>query len=293
MSFIFIVGVGRSGTSLLHSIVGSHTDIYAIPETSFLRRYVFNTKLSNYNKSSDQKLARFSILHNKFLKSSKSQIDNLTVYKSLQYDFPDYKYVLDKDPKLVEYTTLLHKVCNDIKIIILTRDPRDVLVSKKNALWSKGRSLFSYLLASHVQLSDSKNALCNSNTFHLSYESLLLNSSDCIEDICEFLGINYEIGMLNFQDTSKRLVSNDEFSWKKETLHSINRDNINKWSGNISDFESYLSILISESAFPGLGYKQDVNLPLHKLIIANGFKILVMCSSFFYRIFRSFKHPNF
>jgi len=38
---IFIVGVGRSGTSLLQSMLNAHPEIVSTPETHFLRKYVF------------------------------------------------------------------------------------------------------------------------------------------------------------------------------------------------------------------------------------------------------------
>ena len=37
---ILICGVGRSGTSLVHSILGSHSELACIPETAALRRLV-------------------------------------------------------------------------------------------------------------------------------------------------------------------------------------------------------------------------------------------------------------
>jgi len=44
---IFIIGLGRSGTSLLQSILNAHSEIAFLPETHFLRKYVFPGKLKN------------------------------------------------------------------------------------------------------------------------------------------------------------------------------------------------------------------------------------------------------
>ena len=48
---IFIVGVGRSGTSLLQSMFASHPEVKFIPETAFIRRYVLNGELEYQFKS--------------------------------------------------------------------------------------------------------------------------------------------------------------------------------------------------------------------------------------------------
>ena len=37
---ILVVGVGRSGTSLLQSMLAAHPDLHLLPETGFHRRYV-------------------------------------------------------------------------------------------------------------------------------------------------------------------------------------------------------------------------------------------------------------
>ena len=40
MRNLLIVGVGRSGTSLLQSMLAAHSGIVMMPETSFIRRYL-------------------------------------------------------------------------------------------------------------------------------------------------------------------------------------------------------------------------------------------------------------
>ena len=45
MEKIFIVGVGRSGTSLLQSMLNTHSKMSFIPETHFLRKYVFKSSV--------------------------------------------------------------------------------------------------------------------------------------------------------------------------------------------------------------------------------------------------------
>ena len=43
---LFIVGVGRSGTSLLQAMLASHAAIEIIPETGVLRNHVLKTRFS-------------------------------------------------------------------------------------------------------------------------------------------------------------------------------------------------------------------------------------------------------
>jgi hypothetical protein len=43
--FVFIVGVGRSGTSLLHSMLNAHTRVCFPPEINFIRRFLATPQL--------------------------------------------------------------------------------------------------------------------------------------------------------------------------------------------------------------------------------------------------------
>ncbi len=53
---IFVVGVGRSGTSLLQSMLAAHSELAFPPETGFLRRYGADstiTRLARQSSHSD------------------------------------------------------------------------------------------------------------------------------------------------------------------------------------------------------------------------------------------------
>ena len=253
---IFIVGVGRSGTSLLQSIVGTHSEIGVVPETSFLRRYALDAKINWETINCDEMLSRHpQLLH--ALSGIKQQRNELIeVYKKSILSSPQ-QYVLDKDPRLIEYVDLLNQMNSECKIIEIRRDPRDVLCSKKKANWSKGRSIISYLLASYIQLSDGRKHTNDNNFYSLQYEELLQDPIRQIKGICEFLDIQFEIGMLEFQQTAEKLIQSDELSWKKETLEPILKENIGKWKGELSDVESYSSTEVAISAVPEIQFNDS------------------------------------
>lgn len=286
---LYIVGVGRSGTSLLQSIIGTHTQVKVLPETSILRRYIFANQVDWAALSSDSTVARYEPLKEKVSEAGESRFELIGIYKAVLFQNADVKYVLEKDPRLVESLNLLPLVNRDHKVITITRDPRDVLVSKKTASWSSGRSLFSYLTTSHVQLADSRRSSFQDNVFHVSYESLLQNPARQISSICQFLDLDFEPTMMEYQQTSKALIHDEEVSWKKETLKPLMRENHGKWKGKLSDFEAYMSVTIANSAYSELGYKQQTDLKRVKKIQALILKNVIIFASFTYRIIRKFK----
>jgi hypothetical protein len=160
---IFIVGVGRSGTSLLQSMLDSHPEIKFLPENFFLRNHLFSkpqySSVEDFKNSllRDKRFKRLETTEKIITESyteNKPLLSNLNLYKNIcnQYFNDIVKYYGDKDPRLIENIPNLVKSFNDSKIIHIFRDPRDVLLSKKKAEWSKKNSIWRNLLASKYQL---------------------------------------------------------------------------------------------------------------------------------------------
>ena len=166
---VVIVGVGRSGTSLLQSMLASHSEISGIPETSFFRRYVCSLKNSirtNFSRSdilsmlsSDNRIKRVDLdLENicpdqSQLKQSASH-SFLKIYESilgLNKKSKDRELICDKDPKLIEFVPVVKEIPGS-KILIMVRDPRDVLLSKKKAEWSRKRLPLLNILTGFIQM---------------------------------------------------------------------------------------------------------------------------------------------
>lgn len=166
MQLIFIVGVGRSGTSLLQSMLNAHPNIVFLPETQFLRKYVFK-KNSSVNKKNNlqnllEKDEKFKVLdinlnglHNKNAKD---------VYLSVikHYEQDNSLYVGDKDPRLLDYLSQLYEFTPKSKVIHIIRDPRDVVLSRTKADWSKHWpfSLHAYLYNAQIQMGRKKRGIC-------------------------------------------------------------------------------------------------------------------------------------
>jgi len=239
---IYIVGVGRSGTSLLQSMLGSHPQIYTVPETSFLRRYVFSHENNQPLAETDSHLDRIPGLKANLLgKTKKTEL--LDLYNQELFLNSDSKYILDKDPRLIEYIPTLQKVIPNAKVIVVYRDPRDVLASKMKARWSAGRHLISYLVSSKVQLNDGRLLATNNEVFFVKYENLLSDAGLVLNEVCGYLEVKFDSGMLDFQSVAQKLVQKDEMDWKKETLQPLNKNNINNWKNQLSNLEAYVSYL--------------------------------------------------
>ena len=256
---IIIVGVGRSGTSLLQSMLASHSDVDFLPETGFIRRYWIPKKFSrfvhsgNYKKivrlvRLDKRLSRFSInVENALSFVANSCVDGeleSALYKRIcMHELKnENNFIGDKDPKLIEYHSFISQNLKNSNVIHIIRDPRDVLLSKKNAEWSKHRHVWLHIFAWRVQLELGLKYARDINLryFELRYENLITSPEDILLALCDFLGVNYQKSMLNFPQNSRHFVAPEEFGWKKEVLQPLNQSNLNKWEKFLPDKEIVL-----------------------------------------------------
>lgn len=249
---IFIVGVGRSGTTLLQNMLNSHPQVAFIPEINYTRRFLLNRNLDKRYSKNKENFINF-IKTDKWLKRLDTkiieQIDfNNIDHSNFSVDF--YKKILtincnlhnkkiagDKDPRSIEYVKEISKLLPNIHWIHIIRDPRDVLLSKRNADWSKHRSDLKHIFAGYIQLNLAREwiKLFPNKFTELYYEDLLHNPEITLKNLCNSIGLNYDSSMMDFKNSAQELIADDELSWKKEVFSSLNKDNISKWKNGLSN----------------------------------------------------------
>lgn len=256
---LVIVGVGRSGTSLLQSMFAAHPAVAFLPETSFLRRFVAHKKLQSLYEyqgeqavvdalSSDENFTRTGMDAEKLVFEAFERGRQLDegVYLAMLEAFRNEResWIGDKDPRAIEYLPLLKSVLPDAHIIHIFRDPRDVLVSKKKAEWSKSGHVWKHIFANRVQFEIGRregDALFGDSFHEVSYEDLLSSPELVLKKLCGDLEIPFDEQMLCFGDAAKKLVSKEELSWKKETLGPLLSSNKEKWRTELSVKEILLT----------------------------------------------------
>lgn len=273
--FFFITGTGRSGTSLLQSMLAAHPQICLPPETHFIRKYLIKHNRINHQLrktlKNDPELARLNI-------SDKLNhlIDNVDTPANL------YRQILsayresniqnlygDKDPRNIDYIHTINKQLSNSKFIHIIRDPRDVVLSRTRANWSKNSPLFLHAAIYNAQVTrgrKQKQLLGDKRYHEIHYESLLAKPKESLGKLCQFLEIPFDEKMLSdFGNAAKKLISQRELQWKKETLGPLLTDNSNKWAGIFSDYQVKMIEEICPFAFDELGYSRHKTTEKHSL----------------------------
>lgn len=268
--YIFIVGVGRSGTTLLHSMLGSHPNVVALPETAFIRNYVARGRLRRSLRKlgaretielvdKDQILQKYSEAQLDLLKNTIEEggaVDQKFLHRLIRSS-SKWGVTCEKDPRLIEYLPVIKKLFPDAQIVHVYRDPRDVLLSKKRAAWSRGRPTLFHLFSGRVQLKLSEQdgaTVFGEKYTEVRYEDLLSDPIKVLHKLCDDLGLSFSSDMLSFSGTAQNLISERELDWKSETLGPLLTHNTGKWKDNLTDFEIKLAGLVFKRHIVAGGY---------------------------------------
>ncbi|WP_123631390.1 sulfotransferase family protein [Salinisphaera orenii] len=299
-----IVGVGRSGTSLVHSMLGSHSALALPPETAFLRRLVVSKDFARSCRNGhgvatlddDDRLQRVGLTGAELVAAAGDGARPVDVYRSFLrlYRVKMGKpYSGDKDPRAIEWLGAASVALPGVRIIHVVRDPRDVLLSKKKADWSSTRGVLWHVFAARVQLRLGRGSGRRMRLGHyceLIYEELLDNPSGELQRLCAFLGLDYEHAMLDFGHEAQRLVSPGEMQWKKETLGPLLSNNRGKWRGQLRDWEVALVEQVCGEHFRLGGYESSFairRLPLLRRMWVYALKAIITSVTPLYCTYRS------
>ena len=278
---IFIVGTERSGSNLLRLILTSHSHIF-IPHPPHLLNYFGHLdygELQNDppNKNTKKLLRDMCRLIDNHIfpwDEYNLQVDALeqnivypshfglmaTIYENaLRQSSPRKTRWGCKSTFMIHYIEDVMKVYDNPKFIWLIRDPRDVSASAKKSVFSPCHPFLSAQLWVEQQTFGLKmeEKFGSSNIHRCHYENLLRDSESEIQNICDFIGEDFEDGMLSFfQSKEAQKSAHLSKSWEK-TGQPIQKNNSNKYrklldAGEIADIECLCHPLMKE-----LGYEPD------------------------------------
>ncbi|MBQ20620.1 MAG: hypothetical protein CMD31_07675 [Flavobacteriales bacterium] len=262
----FIVGIGRSGTTLLTDMLNGNPCISAAPENNFI---LFGKKLSTL--SGSNLIAEFKTLftlnHNHTQSIWKPDLSFLEKYnineKQINYqelckevylhnnpakDQNQIKVFVDKNPVYSLYIKDLIALFPDAKFIILTRDFRDNIVSRKKhtegtisklmVSYAASWSLYYTSILKYEQKFPEK-------FIRIKYEAIVKQPKETLNKITDFLTISFNEKMLHTHENSvmEKFEKADLSKAAKDKIiemHNrlkmpLNNERINYWKDKFSN----------------------------------------------------------
>lgn len=214
---VFVVGMPRSGTSLVEQILASHPAVAGAGELEFWADEL----------RSDEARIRKELLPAQLRR--KIATDYLQVLKSRH---ADAGYVVDKTPRNADLLGLIHSVFPQARILYVRRDPIDTCLScyfQNFALAQNFKfdlnDLASYYRQHARLMAHWRKVLPPGTLLDVPYEELVADQEAWTRRILAHLGLEWDAACLKFNENPRPVVTAS--SW--QVRQRIYRDSIERW----------------------------------------------------------------
>ena len=193
---IFIVGMPRSGTSLLEQILSTHSKIYGAGELNYLQKII--------DKSGLEKPKNIRSYFNEIRKYYYSQISKIS----------NYDFIIDKLPSNFRWIGFIIESFPEAKIIHLKRNPMAVCWSNyKNFFLDNGldfnlnqRDVAEYY-SMYLNLMEFWRAKYKKNILEIQYEIFVKNFEVNTKKILDYLNLPWEDQLLQYQKNNRPVTT--------------------------------------------------------------------------------------
>jgi hypothetical protein len=205
---IYIIGLGRSGSTLLTAVLNNHSQIKAIPEIPLILFFANEYKaIQGKSESLESKTKIYlNLIQNIRPKSiidlNIEQIQNTVYSNYIEYCervFEQFKIInshgskknyVDKNPQYTFYTNELKKIDPNAKFILLVRDYRDNVLSRMEKPHNKTVNPAYNAFRNRFYLKELSKVMSMKNSILIHYENLANDPLVEINRICEFLNVH-------------------------------------------------------------------------------------------------------
>lgn len=253
----FIVGIGRSGTTLLRLMFHSHPNISIPYESHFITDYY--QKLDDYGDLNiDDNLRKLlsDIFDEELLKQWDHEftVDDLipkieqrelgSVFRAI---YSDYTKAKGKDrwgdkSDYLDRMHIINELFPDAKFIHIIRDGRDVANSVLKLPWGpKDIIQAAEWWHIHLVLGRRMGAMLGKSRYtEVTYENLVSDTEHELTRLCEFIGVDYSEEMLSYYKKHTRSIPDSRKNQHYNADSPPKKDRVAAWKKEMSP--TYISI---------------------------------------------------
>lgn len=281
---LFIIGNPRSGTTLLRLIINAHSQFVVPPECGFIQwLYHFFSSWTLADSQAPRRVETFLGALSKCRKMETWGLNYEELGKAISKNQPDSyanlcrevlnQYIRqekpgavrwgDKNNYYIQHLQTIEAIFPEAVFLFIVRDGRDVACSYR-ALHEKSSTSSYYPnlpfepeeIAREWAANNQRvlSRLSNLRTHLIKYEDLVSEAGDSIREICTFLGISFESGMLEFYREKTSREPHEMIAWKEKTQKRITSSQIGRFQKELSPEEIEAFELEAGNDLRNLGY---------------------------------------
>ena len=223
---IFIVGLPRSGSTLLEQILASHSQVEGTMELADIPRLVQTLQGREIAGENPRYPGILETLGAEdFRRFGENYLNDTRVYRTATPRF------IDKMPNNFRHLGLIHLMLPNAKIIDARRDPMACCFSNFKQLFASGQQ-FTYSVDDitryyrmYVDLMAHWDAALPGRILRVDHEAVVDDLETNVRRILDFCGLEFEPGCVEFHKT-KRTVHTAS---SEQVRQPINRDGVDQW----------------------------------------------------------------
>ena len=198
---IFIIGMPRSGTSLVEQIISSHHSVHGAGELTNLKE-IISPILKNYLNQNKRKLTKedFLLIRQQYLDSLK----DLNVSE---------KIITDKMPMNFRLIGFILSAIPEAKIIHLKRDARATCWSNYNHYFTSGNGFtfnqedLAEFYCMYTEIMEFWHQLFPKKIYDISYEELTINQKKETQKLLKYCELDWDEDCLNFHKNKRGVLT--------------------------------------------------------------------------------------
>ena len=235
---IFIVGLPRSGSTLIEQILASHSAVegtHELHEMSLAMQSI--REKSNVNKRFPEALELFR--PNEWRMLGREYLDTTKKYRT------DKLFFIDKNPNNFTFIGAIKLAIPNAKIINAKRHPLDSCFGSYKQLFASGQP-FSYDLVElgeyymeYERIMTHWKEACEGFVLDVNYEDVVSDLDTQVESILNFCGLPFEESCLHFYET-KRAVKTASSEQVRQPIYS---SSVNLWRNYEDKLDELIEIL--------------------------------------------------
>jgi tetratricopeptide (TPR) repeat protein len=231
---VFILGLPRSGSTLIEQILASHSQVEGTEELTEIERYV-NEMSGRDSAALPDALQNLTAAHARRL--GERYLADTRIYRKMGRVF-----FIDKMPNNFWHIGFIHLVLPNAKIIDARREPMACCFGNLKQLFGATRQEFSYSMEdiagyyrTYLELMRHWNTVLPGRILTVHYEDIVEDIEGSVRRILDYCGLRFEPGCLEFHKTRRSVRS----ASSEQVRQPISREGVQQWR----NFEPWLGPL--------------------------------------------------